>query len=191
LDTESRSVFRPEAVRRYWQGREEAVLPRFAAPRVFARLWILLGLLLAGALTSWLAEIPVYVSGQALVAPSPGSGPASAAGHVIVALLPPESLSELRLGQPVLIDFDGRGTRHETRISSVEQEVMSPAVIRERFALDETTAPAVTRPAAVIVAPLDSWPAGLDPGQYAGGIYEVNVTIGSRQLVSLFLPFEQ
>ncbi len=41
-----RSIFRAEAVQRYIQNHEEAVLPRLICPRTFLYLWILLGLLL-------------------------------------------------------------------------------------------------------------------------------------------------
>ena len=41
-----RAIFRAEAVQRYIQKHEEAVLPRLICPRTFLYLWILLGLLL-------------------------------------------------------------------------------------------------------------------------------------------------
>jgi hypothetical protein len=41
-----RSIFRGEAVRRYIQNHEEAVLPRLICPRTFLCLWVLLGVLL-------------------------------------------------------------------------------------------------------------------------------------------------
>ena len=43
-----RPIFRTEAVRRYIQNHEEAVLPQLICPRTFLYLWILLGLLLVG-----------------------------------------------------------------------------------------------------------------------------------------------
>jgi hypothetical protein len=49
----SRSIFRVDAVRRYAQGREVAVLPRFVSPPTWICLWILLGLLMAGGLVAW------------------------------------------------------------------------------------------------------------------------------------------
>ena len=37
-----RSAYRPEAVRRYMEGRERSVLPRFVSPRIIVCLWLLL-----------------------------------------------------------------------------------------------------------------------------------------------------
>ncbi len=49
-----RSIFREDAVRRYAEGRDRPVLPRFVSPHTFAWLWALLGLLLAGGAAVWL-----------------------------------------------------------------------------------------------------------------------------------------
>ena len=43
------SIFRYEAVQRYVHGHGKTVLPRFARPRAFISLWIILGLLLMAA----------------------------------------------------------------------------------------------------------------------------------------------
>jgi hypothetical protein len=45
----NRLIFRAEAVRRYIQNQQKAVLPQFFCPRAFLYLWLLLGLLLLGA----------------------------------------------------------------------------------------------------------------------------------------------
>ena len=42
-----RSVFRPETLRRYTEGRDRAVLPRWVSPHTFVALWVVLGLLAA------------------------------------------------------------------------------------------------------------------------------------------------
>lgn len=52
-----RSIFRTEAVRRYIQDQQEAVLPQFLCPRTFLYLWIFLVLLLvAGCFVTWHAR---------------------------------------------------------------------------------------------------------------------------------------
>ena len=57
-----RSIFRADAVRRYVQSQQRAVLPRFVCPRTFLYLWILLGLLLlTGGLVTWFARGPLFV----------------------------------------------------------------------------------------------------------------------------------
>ena len=55
-------IFRTDAVRRYIEGQQRAVLPRLVCPRTFLYLWILLGLLLlAGGLMTWFAHGPLLV----------------------------------------------------------------------------------------------------------------------------------
>ena len=73
-----RSIFRVEAMRRYAQHRETAVLPRFVSPRTFRCLWVLIGVLaVSGGLASF-AQVPVYASGSAIVV---DASEQQAAGH--------------------------------------------------------------------------------------------------------------
>ena len=54
MKTENTQIFRVDAVRRYVQQQQKAVLPRFLCPRTFVYLWILLVLLLmAGVAITW------------------------------------------------------------------------------------------------------------------------------------------
>ena len=73
-----RSIFRVEAVRRYAQHRETAVLPRFVSPRTFRCLWVLTGLLAVGGGLASFAQVPVSASGPAIVV---GCSEQQAAGH--------------------------------------------------------------------------------------------------------------
>jgi hypothetical protein len=55
MKTENTQIFRADAIRRYVQQQQKAVLPRFLCPRTFVYLWILLVLLLvAGVVITWL-----------------------------------------------------------------------------------------------------------------------------------------
>jgi hypothetical protein len=49
MSTAQRSIFRSEAIRHYAQGHGKSVLPRFARPRAFISLWVILGLLIMAA----------------------------------------------------------------------------------------------------------------------------------------------
>jgi hypothetical protein len=53
----TRSIFREDALRRYADGRDQTLLPRFVSQRAVGWLWALLGLLLAGGVTVWVAVI--------------------------------------------------------------------------------------------------------------------------------------
>lgn len=56
-------IFRADAVRRYIQSQQRAVLPRLICPRTFLYLWVLLALLLlAASLVTWLARRPLLTA---------------------------------------------------------------------------------------------------------------------------------
>jgi hypothetical protein len=57
MNDAKRSIFREEALRRYAEGKDRPVLPRFVSPRAFAWLWTLLGLLLIAGAAVWRAMI--------------------------------------------------------------------------------------------------------------------------------------
>ncbi|MGH2598775.1 MAG: hypothetical protein ACRDJ9_05240, partial [Dehalococcoidia bacterium] len=61
------TVFRTRALRSYLEDRERSVLPRFVSPRAFLALWLLLGLFAGAGFTAWLARVPVYAGGPAVV----------------------------------------------------------------------------------------------------------------------------
>jgi hypothetical protein len=185
--TRERSLYRPEAVQRYLSAAQQGVLPRFVAPRVLFVLWLLLGLLLAAGAAAWFVEVPVYASGQAVVVPPSEPGAAGLPSFLVVAFLPAENLAKLRVGQTALVDFVGRGERLANPLTAVLPEVSSPAAARQRFGLDAGTAAAVARPSAVAVARLVRWPPATEPASYVGGVYPVEIEVGSRRLLSLFL----
>jgi hypothetical protein len=54
-----RPIFRTDAVRRYAESQQKAILPRIVCPRTFLCLWILLTLfaLLRGAVLTWFGQV--------------------------------------------------------------------------------------------------------------------------------------
>lgn len=185
--TRERSLYRPEAVQRYLMGAQKGVLPRLVAPRILIFLWLLLGLVLAGAAAAWLAEVPVYSSGQAVVVPATEGGARGASSFLVVAFLSSEDLPKLRSGQTAFVEFVGRGERLANPITVVLPQISSAAEARQRFALDAGAESAVVRPSAVAIARLARWPTGTDPASYVGGVYPVEIEVGSRRLLSLLL----
>jgi hypothetical protein len=57
MNQNDRRIFRAEALQRYAQGRNQAVLPRLAASPVIVYLWLLLGLLVGVMLGLWLTFV--------------------------------------------------------------------------------------------------------------------------------------
>jgi hypothetical protein len=181
------SLYRPEAVQRYLLGAQKSVLPRLARPRILIFLWLLFALLFAGMAGVWFAQIPMYVSGQAVVVRPNDPGPMNDSSFLIVAFLPYKDLPKLLVGQTALVDFTGRGERLANRLTAVLPQISSPATARQRFALEGFPASAVTQPSAVAIARLSQWPAGTDPASYLEGSYPVEIQVGSRRLLSLLL----
>lgn len=153
-----RSIFRVDALRRYQQSREESVLPRFVSPSTFIFLWILLGLLAAGGFVTWFAQVPIYASGPAIVVDWQSQTQSIRDQVVVIAFLPPENLSRLRVGQTLFIRLDQAGERIGTPVIAAEPEISSPDAIQKRFALSVSAAQAITQPSAVAIAKLDPPP---------------------------------
>lgn len=179
-----RPIFRADAVRRHLQGREASVLPRFVSPRSLVCLWLLLGLLAAGLFLTWLAPVPVIVSGTAVVVAGTAGALPSRDAAVLVAFLPPQSLPHLRPGQRVWLAAGPARERWSRRVLAVEPAISSPEAARRRFG---GAAGAIRGPAAVIIA---RWPPlqdHLPAAAYLGSIYHADVETGRRRLIS-FLP---
>lgn len=180
-----RSIFRDDAVQRYIQGREKAVLPHFVSPRTFLYLWSLMGLLVPGAFTAWCARVPVYASGAAVVVAGRSAPYHIRAGLVLLAFLPAEDLTRLRVGQRLFAAPAPAGGRLSGSVMAIEPKIVSPAMARTRFTLHAGAAWAVSQPSAVVLARLTPLSSGLPPSAYAGGIYDVDVEVGARRVLSL------
>jgi hypothetical protein len=180
-----RSVYRPEAVRRYTEGRERSALPRFVSPRIVACLWLLLVLLIASAVLTWFTEIPMYATGQAVIVRQTDLSAPVPDEVVAVAFLPAEELVHLRRGQVLFLELDDSGRQLGSEILTVEPDISSPEAVRNRFALDATMGLAVNRPVAVVIAHLEA-PLGDFPAtSYVGSTYPVKVAVQSRRVLTL------
>ncbi|MBV9282536.1 MAG: hypothetical protein JOZ41_20860 [Chloroflexi bacterium] len=186
VDDPAPRIFRPAAVRHYARSRAETVTPRFASPRIFVVLWVLLALLLAGTALAWLARVPVYSSTVAVAVR--GSG---APGDVLVAaLVPPGEIGRLRVGQTLLLDLGGQQGRHpqagtRRRIIALDRTIRSPEALRRRFDLQSGAALAVTGPAAIAYARLEPLPGGTPASRYLGSMYAADLETGSTRVLAL------
>src|SRR5688572_18712434 len=122
MNTVNRPIFRAEAVEAYLQNQEQAVLPRFIAPRTFTYLWIVLTVLILSGGLSLLAPLPVYATGRAFVL---ATGPADQTLQ-LVAFLPPEDLARLQIGQKLFLGLDDKSERLSMPITAVGPRVISP-----------------------------------------------------------------
>ncbi len=183
-----RSIYRDDAIERYGRDRERSVLPRFVSPGAMLWLWVVLGFLTVSGLLVCLVRVPSFASGQGIVVRSTDLAPTNSGNFFIVALLPPENLSSLHIGQNLFVNLVGKSDRLSGSIITVEPEVNSPEEVRKRYSLTGKTALAVTKPVAVAIAQVGH--RSSDPGasSYAGSVYQVNVEVGSPRLISLLAP---
>ncbi|MGB0384360.1 MAG: hypothetical protein ACPGWR_06005 [Ardenticatenaceae bacterium] len=200
MSTTNRSIFRSDAVQRYIEARQKAILPRFVRPRVFAFMWLLLGLLLMSGVTAWVAQVPIYAPGVALAVVVDDRVPSSENERenehenehedenqdqvAVVAFLPPEQLTHLHRGQTLFLQLTEQ-ERVSRSIVAVEPEIMSPAAAQKAFALTDGAAMLIRQPSAVVQVPLEPLPNDWAASVYAGSVYQVEVEVGSRRLVSL------
>jgi len=192
MDDTKSSIFRASAVERYLQRQEEAVLPRFISPPTWICLWLLLGLLMVGGIVVWSAKTPVFTSGSALVGVWPEQldsiyGRVGPGEMVVIAFLPPEYLSRLRIGQALFLQPDRAGARLGSKVIAVAPEVVSPEAARKMFGINAGDARPLTQPSAVAIARFEPPPSSLPAATYAGSVYQVEVEVGSRRVIS-FLP---
>lgn len=191
------SIFREEAIRRYAESKEKAVLPRLVSPQTFAYLWFLLGLLSASGLVAWFTRVPLYASGSAVVVclnDELNDKTHRCDGEIVVAaFFPPQHLSRLQTAQKLFLSFDddtgiGGGSRNENRLGrpiiAVEPKIMSPDAIHKQFALNAQTV-MITQPAAVAIAPLEPLPTILPASAYLGSVGRVKTEVGSRRIATL------
>jgi hypothetical protein len=187
MNNSYRSIFRAEALRRYAQGRERAILPPIVSPRTFIVLWALLGFLISGVMLAWNTRVPMYASGQAFFVRRPAGLAAADDAVVLVALLPPSHQAMLQVGQPLFLDLGLPNQRLRLPIIAIEHPISSPATIQQRFAIPPSAAAAITQPSAVAIARIEPFPTDLAPAAYLGSHYPVDIEIGS-QCVLAFVP---
>jgi hypothetical protein len=186
-------IFREDAVQHYIQRREASVLPRFVSPPTFLCLWAMLGLLVTSGLVAWITPVPVFASGAAVVVAARGKALAGRDEVMVVAFLPSEHLSCLRVGQRLLLKGDSGGQPISAPVVAVAPAVRSPEAAQKEFGLTAGAALAIRRPSAVAIARWTPIRGSLADGPlppasaYSGTLYRADIQVGARRLIS-FLP---
>jgi hypothetical protein len=134
---------------------------------------------------AWLAEVPVYTLGSAVVVNKGDANQSIVDDLLVVAFMPPESLRRLRIGQTLLLHVDGVEKRVAGPIMAVEPEVSSPEMVQKRFALSASAASAITQPSAVAMTRLGPIQSGLPSAAYIGSVFRAEIEVGSRRVISL------
>lgn len=167
-----RAIFRPEALQRYMQGRERLILPRYVAQSTAALMWTIVIVLAVGVFAIGVTPVPIVKSATAVIDTS---------GARAVVFLAPETLSLLRPGQTVRLWLRANAAPATYPIESIEPRLVSPADARRRYQLDDASASAITRAAAVVTVDLQ---APGDRDAYAGSVVPAAVQTGVERVVS-------
>jgi hypothetical protein len=148
MKTNNRPIFRPEAVRRYAEAREQPVLPKFVSPRIMVALWALVVLLILSGVAVWFSSIPVYASGLAIVVDTRNKTANIEDGTAILALLPPEAQPALDKGKTILIQVNASSKPLKREIVASEKDASKVNRTLEEFALENHSAVVKAQPAA-------------------------------------------
>jgi hypothetical protein len=185
MKTSTRPIFRPEAVRRYAEAREQSVLPKFVSPRIMVALWALVVLLILSGVAVWFTSTPVYASGLAIVVDT-GDKPVNIEdGTAILVLLPPEAQPALDEGKTVLIQVNATSKPLERRVIAFEKNASKVNRTLEEFALENHPAVVKAQPAAVAIVRLEDMPGNVPTNDYIGTIFRADMQVGSRRVASL------
>jgi hypothetical protein len=180
----SRPIFRPEAVRRYTEAREQSVLPKFVSPRITVALWTIVVLLIFSRITVWFTSMPVYASGLAIVV-DPENKPVNIEeGTAILVLLPPEAQPALDEGKTILTQVNTSSKPLQRKIVAFEKDAAKVNSILEEFDLDNHPAMAKTQPAAVAIVRLEDMQGNVLTNDYIGTIFRADIQVGSRRIAS-------
>jgi hypothetical protein len=178
----ARTIFRPDAMRRRAEARNQPTLPRFTTPFANVCLWLLIGLLAIGAVAAASASVPVFASGAAVIVP--GKQVDSTQPVVALAVLPATG-SRPRPGDKVSLRISGE--RLQRSVASVEPGVVSPAEAQTRFGLSTEMAAVIEQPSVVAVVPIEPLPGTAPSSDYRGSVGQVEIRTGAQRLGS-FLP---
>jgi hypothetical protein len=153
------------------------------APNAFILGWVLLALLTASAFAAWFVEIPSYDRALAAVVDLRGTA-GQGSGEALLIILPGRTLPHLKVGQRVFLAAAG-GERVSVPVLAVEDQILSPRTIWQRYGLDPAAAARVTEASAVALAPWAPRVAGAHAASHVGSVYEAQVETGARRVISL------
>lgn len=175
-------IFRDQALRRYYERNERQVFPKLSLPRIPFALWTLFSLLVSALIIASLTKVPAYARGAAIEIER-GSGPI---GPIrLLAVLPTESLWDLRLGQKVFIRWNERKGMVRGEVSEIIPSLLTAADIKSRFNLNVESSAQPKTVALISVVEGESEEVAQLSHERSDRFLEVQIEVGSRRLVSL------
>ncbi|MBV9390769.1 MAG: hypothetical protein JO011_13600 [Ktedonobacteraceae bacterium] len=186
MATVDRSIFRKRAIEKYMQRQEMHVVLRLVSPRMFVCLWALLLLAVCAGALVWSIQEPILVQGKGVVVQPKTNKGKTAQKIVVLLLLPPDQLANLKAGQPVSITIASANITFNSSIQNVEDGVMSPAAVTTQLNLPVQLTQTLSGPSIVAVAPVE--PMSLAK-TYLGSQCQAQVQIGTQSALSILPGF--
>jgi hypothetical protein len=182
---QQKTIFRPDALRRYDERKEKVVLPLLVSPRLGPVLWVLFGLLAACVLLAVLTKVPVYAKVPAFVVERRGDSTLPANRVLLAVSLPSETAGKLMAGRRVTLSFGEEGRAVSVPVRAVDQEILDAQELRSRFGPAADSGVCLGNQPGFALVAVELNEADAHASHSAGGCYEAQVEIGTRRLLPL------
>jgi hypothetical protein len=180
------SPFRTEAMEKHSEGQERVKLPHYASRPARIALNVLAVALVAAIAFCAVVKVPTYADAKVLVISLEEDAPGPQQGVSIVALFPTDTLEDLETGLPLRVELPETEDRVGMELSYVEDEVLSPREIVDRYGIPDPQSRRVLDPAAVAVADLSVPDGAPSRGSFEGVVTEeASLRTGSQAILSL------
>jgi hypothetical protein len=180
------SPFRSEALNKHSEGQDRVKLPHYASRPARIALNVLAVALVAGIAFCALVEVPTYAGARVLVTSLAEDAPGSQEGISIVALFPADAIDDLDTGLALQVQLPGTEERVGMDLRYVEEDVLSPREIIDRYDIPDPQSRRVRDPAAVAVTALEV-PDGAPPRSSFEGVFteDADLRTGTQSVLSL------
>lgn len=181
------AFFREATTKDHLFGKESIVLPTFISSRSFMLLWIALFIVISVSVAVvHYMRIPSYAYGPGVAFSQKNEGSTEDSSVAIAVLLPPKYKEDVRSGQRVLLRLDQASKPVIRSVSEFSPSVISPETAQRRYALSDGAASVITQPTVVAIVPINDLPDGARATEYVGGVYAVEIEVGSQTAFSVF-----
>ncbi|GCE45721.1 hypothetical protein EI42_02861 [Thermosporothrix hazakensis] len=176
-------IFREEAVRNYFQKREQRSRLRFYFWPIVACFWVLLSLFLIIGGLAYSTDIPEYTPGAGVILGKETANQLETDSAVAVIFVAPKYAKQLKPGQAVRVTLGISNTDIETSIKQVEPGLVDPRTVAQRYRLTARPYLPLTQPAAAVLVELPN----LEPGAFTGSLLKARVTVGKESIYSFLV----
>ena len=182
MSVAERTIFREGAVEAYRRRVERDVVPRLSFSLIVACSWLLLAVLVAGAVVAWSVHVPSYVGVSGVVLTRADGNRAHGDKSRLALVFAPPRSGAVRAGQRVHAQLGSSGTYVEGVVAEVGSGLVGADAASIRYRLDGG-AGLPSEPSRPVTVRLRT---ALPARAYGGTRVTARIEVGSRRLLSLF-----